>query len=252
MSLIDELKTNGVTAEDLEKAASARLFQAACAENEVDLTKLSEEKAEELYADWLKIQAGGGEPEKTAEAEQTEIRKEAAAKCAEVEYLGRYMAQCFLNEMQKGAAMPEGLKHLQKKDEKDDKKDDKDKKKEAGVPTKGLGLRKYYEAGMKAKPAVAAAGATGVLAGTAAGRASKGSEKKSDTPMLDEMTLGYVQQILEANNIDSDAFAAQLEKGAVAEPEKKADEAQPTIDDVAYARAVEWIEAQGLKFQPAE
>jgi hypothetical protein len=141
MSIFDTLAESGVTQEDLEKAASARLFAEAAATEGIDLSQLSEDQAEELYALWAddseknasadefinaaasegidlneltedqvgelyNYWATGGE-EKVASAE--ELLKEAAvneatAKLAEAEYIGRYMARVYSDEMNKIAA----------------------------------------------------------------------------------------------------------------------------------------------------
>jgi len=49
MSLLDELESRGVTAEDLEKAASVRLFEKAAAAEGVDLDSLDVAQVEDLY-----------------------------------------------------------------------------------------------------------------------------------------------------------------------------------------------------------
>lgn len=53
MSLLEELESRGVTAEDLEKAASVRLFEKAAAAEGVDLDSLDVDQVEELYAAFL-------------------------------------------------------------------------------------------------------------------------------------------------------------------------------------------------------
>jgi hypothetical protein len=57
MSLLDELETRGVTAEDLEKAASVRLFEKAAAAEGVDLDLLDVEQVEDLYTAFLSNQS---------------------------------------------------------------------------------------------------------------------------------------------------------------------------------------------------
>lgn len=177
MSIFDTLAESGVTQEDLEKAASARLFAEAAAAEGIDLSELSEDQAEELYEFWsddseknasadafieaaaadgidlnelteeqvgqlyaiwsddseknasadafledvaaegidlnemtedqvgelYNYWATGGE-EKVASAEellQEAAVKEASAKLAEAEYIGRYMARVYADEMGK-------------------------------------------------------------------------------------------------------------------------------------------------------
>jgi len=53
MSLLEELEARGVTAEDLEKAASVRLFEKAAAAEGVNLDDLDENQVEELYAHFV-------------------------------------------------------------------------------------------------------------------------------------------------------------------------------------------------------
>ena len=116
MSIFDTLVESGITQEDLEKAASARLFAEAAAAEGIDLSELSEDQAEELYDFW----ANGGDDEgyaKQASAEymlQEAAVKEASAKLAEAEYIGRYMARIYADELDKLAADngPSGLQAL--------------------------------------------------------------------------------------------------------------------------------------------
>jgi len=145
MSIFDSLEESGITQEDLEKAASARLFAEAAAAEGIDLNELSEDQAEELYDFWAnggeektaadedadaffeaaasqgidlnelsedqvgelyEFWANGGE-EKTASAEEMladAAVKEASAKLAEAEYIGRYMARVYAGELDKIAA----------------------------------------------------------------------------------------------------------------------------------------------------
>jgi rubrerythrin len=101
MSIFDSLVEAGVTQEDLEKAASARLFAEAAAAEGIDLSELTEDQAEELYEFWAN---GGEEAEKSASAEDLLAEaavKEASAKLAEAEYIGRYMARVYADEMDK-------------------------------------------------------------------------------------------------------------------------------------------------------
>lgn len=52
-SLLEELESRGVTAEDLEKAASVRLFEKAAAAEGVNLETLDQEQIEELYSAFI-------------------------------------------------------------------------------------------------------------------------------------------------------------------------------------------------------
>lgn len=141
MSIFDTLNDQGLTQEDLEKAASARLFAEAAAAEGIDLSELTEAQAEELYDFWANNEveaekaasanaffeaaaaegidlneltedqvgelyefwANGGE-EKVASAEDLLAEaavKEASAKLAEAEYIGRYMARVYADELDK-------------------------------------------------------------------------------------------------------------------------------------------------------
>jgi hypothetical protein len=146
MSILDTLNEQGLTQEDLEKAASARLFAEAAAAEGIDLSELTEAQAEELYDFWANNAAasekdasanaffeaaaaegidlneltedqvgelynfwanGGEEVEKSASAEDLLAEaavKEASAKLAEAEYIGRYMARVYADELNKLAA----------------------------------------------------------------------------------------------------------------------------------------------------
>jgi len=53
MSLIDELANNGFTAEDLEKAASVRLFEKVATEDGIDLSTLSDEDVDTLFGHFV-------------------------------------------------------------------------------------------------------------------------------------------------------------------------------------------------------
>ena len=135
------LINQGVTAEDLEKAASVRLFEKAAAAQGIDLNQFSTEDVEELYNNFV----NGEEKmdaveifEKVAEAEGIELDtledeqlaglfnhfveevlpgmiaaeevgedeeiEEAQMKLAEAEILGRHMARSFIDEQEKLAS----------------------------------------------------------------------------------------------------------------------------------------------------
>lgn len=73
MSLLEELESRGVTAEDLEKAASVRLFEKAAAAEGVDLDLLDVEQVEDLYAAFLSNQSYYDTTTKEASAMNEEI-----------------------------------------------------------------------------------------------------------------------------------------------------------------------------------
>lgn len=73
MSLLEELESRGVTAEDLEKAASVRLFEKAAAAEGVDLDSLDVDQVEELYTAFLSNQSDYDTATKEASAMNDEI-----------------------------------------------------------------------------------------------------------------------------------------------------------------------------------
>lgn len=89
MSLLEELESQGVTAEDLEKAASVRLFEKAAAAEGVDLDSLDVDQVEELYASFLSNQSYDDGYTKEASAMNDEIidlfEKTAAAEGIDLE-----------------------------------------------------------------------------------------------------------------------------------------------------------------------
>ena len=68
MSLLEELEARGVTAEDLEKAASVRLFEKAAAAEGVNLDDLEENQVEELYAHFVSNNLSDADNTKEASA----------------------------------------------------------------------------------------------------------------------------------------------------------------------------------------
>jgi hypothetical protein len=144
MSLIEELRTRGVTVEDLERAAAARLFEKTAAAENVDLDLLSSGQVNNLFQNFI-TPATTKEAsdmdydtavelfEKTAAAEEIDldslddeslsdlfqhfindilpemveddgVDKEAAAQLDEAEILGRHMARAYMDELEKQAA----------------------------------------------------------------------------------------------------------------------------------------------------
>lgn len=73
MSLLEELEARGVTAEDLEKAASVRLFEKAAAAEGVNLDDLDENQVEELYAHFVSNTMSDADNTKEASAMNDEI-----------------------------------------------------------------------------------------------------------------------------------------------------------------------------------
>jgi len=93
MSLLDELANNGVSAEDLEKAASVRLFEQAAADEGIDFNEMNDDEVVNLYNYWL-------DADGEVEGNDDDV-EEAHAKLAEAEILGRHMARAFTDEQEK-------------------------------------------------------------------------------------------------------------------------------------------------------
>lgn len=145
MSLIEELRTRGVTVEDLERAAAVRLFEKTAAAENVDLDLLSVEQVNDLFQRFITPSTTKEASdmdydtavelfEKTAAAENIDLEnlddegltelfehfvnevlpqmmddgaeKEAAAQLDEAELLGRHMARAYMDELEKAAASP--------------------------------------------------------------------------------------------------------------------------------------------------
>lgn len=113
--------------EDLEKQAQAELFAKLAADNGIDLEKLSEEQVvylwdrtfsktaeedkddkDEKKDDDKEKDSEGDDEVKSAAAQEHEQKKEAAAKLAEADFLGRVMAHSLVNELRKIASDNEG------------------------------------------------------------------------------------------------------------------------------------------------
>jgi len=161
--------------EDMQKQASINLFAKLAADHGVDLNKLSDEQVNELYSDFLakmaeekkdekkepppaaKKDEKKDEEEKEAAARaEFQLQKEAEAKVAEADYLGRVMAHAYVNELKKiaGQMPPQFAANAEKKkdegEKKDEKKDEKDEgEKKASLASLGAGLR-----GTPAQPTV--------------------------------------------------------------------------------------------------
>ena len=115
MSALESLAAKGFTQDDLVKMASARLFAQECADEGIDLGKFASADQDRLYAKWIEMKneaqkeaaATPVDATKVAAAEELvkeAARKEAGAKAAEMEILGRYLAQVFVNETNKIAS----------------------------------------------------------------------------------------------------------------------------------------------------
>lgn len=125
MSALESLAAKGFTQDDLVKMASARLFAQECADEGIDLGKFASADQDRLYAKWIEMKneaqkeaaapAAAPAPAAATPVDATKVaaaeelvkeaaRKEAGAKAAEMEILGRYLAQVFVNETNKIAS----------------------------------------------------------------------------------------------------------------------------------------------------
>jgi hypothetical protein len=107
---------------NFEKEAQVELFAKLAATNGIDLEKLSEQQIAYLWNETFSKEAGDDESKKDEEEEEKEKeehdkkaaadeeflqKKESAAKLAEAEYIGRFMAHAMTDEIRKIAAKKE-------------------------------------------------------------------------------------------------------------------------------------------------
>lgn len=220
MSLIQELLNNGVDVEEVEKLASVQLFSETCAANEIDLNELNDGQIDELYAHW----ADGEVAEKNA---SYELEKEAAAKLAEADYLGRHMARSFHDELTKQGAAPHAGQGV--------------------IGNIGRAIKDYgpAAAGLGAVGAAGAAG--GAAAGTAAGaggtlaaqkmkkKYDKYKEKKSSAPgayYLDKLATAKANEFIEQGHVEGATDSDEL-----------------TLEDVVNLRAIELLQEHGYEIE---
>jgi hypothetical protein len=108
--------------EQLEKNAQMELFCKLAAQNNVDLEKLSEEQIQQLWSLTFEEKAAEFPPKKEEHEEKKpehkleekakeehDKKKEAAAKVAEADFCGRYMAHAMVDELKKMAAAGESV-----------------------------------------------------------------------------------------------------------------------------------------------
>lgn len=108
-------ESSQVANEDTEKQAQLQLFVKMAAENNVDLSSLTDEQAVQLFATFQKVASEdsskdeGDKSEKVEKAkEEHEEKKAAAEKLSEADFLGRVMAHSYVDELKKIAAAQEG------------------------------------------------------------------------------------------------------------------------------------------------
>lgn len=208
--------------EDMQKQASINLFAKLASDNGVDLTKLSDEQVNELYADFCtKLAEEESKEEKkepppaakkeeakeekkdeekeAAAREEFRLQKEAEAKVAEADYLGRVMAHAYVNELKKIAGkMPEALAAHAREAGKAVTK---------GVEHAGDKLKNLGKS-MKSHKTEIAAGAGGAAAGAAAGEAHGRSKKAS---ALDLQAAEYAVKLAHDSGLDAEAVGEHLD-----------------------------------------
>lgn len=255
MSVLESLMENGVDAEDLEKAASARLFINACTEEGIDLDQHSDEEVEAAYESWFDENYGGGE--KYASDEEVE---EATAKLAEAEILGRHMARAYMAEMEKDATS-QATKMKQRAlgfngprggtDSVKDRakiRDARSAAKAKGNPRSSnlgafLAKRKAAQAAAPAPGRMARLGGAimrnkgksaligaGLLGAGAGGLALARHRKNASTEAFDDLATNRAYEILQANGFEFEDGGDEL-------------------DEAVDARAIELLEDAGYSFE---
>jgi hypothetical protein len=308
MSLLNELAQNGVSAEDLEKAAHVRLFEKVAADEGIDFNQLTDDQINTLFVEFMTnvlpqlqgeaVEAGEGavaEEPKTASyydqsekvastilfeklaadegidlsqlsqedlnalyahflenvipqlaqpAPAEEEVKEAQAKLAEADYIGRYMAHSYVNELSKIAEEAE-------KSEEEPKKKGWSTGKKIGVGAgAAAGSAGLVALGLLARRALknrAAKGGPPIFSGSTGATLSRATAapmglggmvglggtdlKQASAPLFDKLATDRANEILEANGVGQ----AQAE--------------QPEFDDLVTARAIEILQANGYTFE---
>lgn len=210
------------SAEDMQKQASINLFAKLAADNGVDLNKLSDEQVNELYTEFVtklaeeekKEEGEKKEPPPAAKKEEGEkkdeekeaaaraefqLQKEAEAKVAEADYLGRVMAHAYVNELKKIAGkMPEALAAHAREAGKAVTK---------GVEHAGDKLKNLGKS-MKSHKTEIAAGAGGAAAGAAAGEAHGRSKKAS---AVDLEAAEYAVKLAHEAGLDAEVVGEHLD-----------------------------------------
>lgn len=255
MSLLEELALRGVAVEDLEKAASARLFQKVANEQGVDLTTLDKKQIEQLFADFeqnilpqiLGNDTDTGEPDtdpKTAEEPVVDDPEKAAsvllfAKTAAAEGIDLDsmeekevddLYQYFLTEMLPGMFAQEKEAQAQAKVELE--KEAQVKQAEANLAEVSILGRHMAQAFNDELNKIAAANPESILAKV------RGAEGEKKASAIDKLAHERAAEILKENGLEPDAVPGAKE------PEPQTD----PLDDVVNARAVELLKARGFTF----
>jgi hypothetical protein len=275
MSLIEELSAQGISAEDLEKAASVRLFEKVAAEQNIDLSKLTDQQVEGLYAQFAaeilpKLTAGGegGQPAQPA-AQPEGLNAEKAAsillfqKVAADENVDlEALSEEKLNELYAfflEKKLPDMIQEEQaKKASAVDVEEAQAKLAEVEILGRHM-ARSFHDetakladegepaASMsKKKKALLAAGGVAAL-GLGGYGATKGYKHLTDMSHIDLSKLGSAGLF---DKLATDRANEILADNGVTEAQPEATaEAKPDLDALVNARAVEMLRAAGWKIE---
>lgn len=274
--------TNGARSEEQEKLASLELFAKLAAKHNIDLSQLSDDQVNELFAQTLpeeyakyaqeaekedkeeeEEEKEEGEEEKKEKAEEyVEEKKAFQEKCAEADYMGRVMAHAFVQEreeIEKSAGRVSELagraRGLFKKAPEFSRSGGRsvltptDKLQNLRVAAKG----KYKELGgapgiakaIGKHPATIAAGGAAAGAGGAVA-AQKMKEKKSSAQAFEELAANQAIKVASAAGYDSGEVFNRVNAVYILglEDTEKVASVQ-NVDDALYLRGLEYLEAAG-------
>lgn len=154
-----------VADEEIEKQAQVELFKKLAADQSIDLDQLSDAQVTELWANFQKNASEEDKKEKMDKAkEEHEEKKEAAAKLAEADFLGRVMAHSYVDELKKIAAANSPEEPVEDKEA-----GAKDIAGKIGLGAGLVGQKAMYHAGQAAKGAKDVAGKAVKAVGEASG-----------------------------------------------------------------------------------
>ena len=268
--------TGGVDTEEQEKIANLELFAKLAAQHNIDLSSLSDEQVQELYAQTFDTEmpktASDDEDDedkedKKAKAEEyVEEKKAFQEKFAEADLMGRVMAHAFVqerDEIEKAAkktevGMPQNkpapaspksgtLLGMPPNANKEPGKGAVAWAKAKGKGGKALEAVKRFSHTNKGKAVGAALGGAALAGGGyAAYKGLKGKEKKSSAEQFEELAAEQAIKIAAAAGFDADEAFNRVNAAyilGVAETEKIA--SVQNVDDALHIRGLEYLEAVG-------
>lgn len=235
----------GNSNEDLEKEAQAELFAKLAADNNLDLTRLSDEQISDLWNQTFpsktaeekcaKCKMAMGEckcpPEGSKEAAaqaEFEAQQEERAKFAEAEQMGRRMAHAYVDELNKIAGAGGLPPQFQKKDDSSDEEEEKDEKKEANIHP-------------------AAAQAMRDLAATQKSASVPQTKTASSTPAIDNLAIERAVKLAAASGFDPGDAAQRLSALVTLRqfPSGEKTASAERLEDAVEIRALEFLETAG-------